>query len=47
MIVRFVSGSGSSLVFVVADEKTAKSLAKSLEAKGRGKAFAVKSVKGR
>ncbi len=45
--IRFVSGSGSSLVFVVPDEKSARQLTKSLESRSLGRAFVVRSVAGR
>ncbi|MCC6572683.1 MAG: 4-(cytidine 5'-diphospho)-2-C-methyl-D-erythritol kinase [Planctomycetes bacterium] len=44
---RFVSGSGSSLVFVVPDESAARALAQSFEKRSLGRAFVAKSVAGR
>lgn len=45
--VRFVSGSGSSLVFVMPDEKSSRRLGKSLESRSLGRAFVVQSIAGR
>ncbi len=47
VVVRFVSGSGSSLVFIVSDETYGQKLARSFEKRALGRAFVAKSVAGR
>ena len=46
VLVRFVSGSGSSVVFLVADRKAAESLEGSLKERSLGRAFAVQTLPG-
>jgi 4-diphosphocytidyl-2-C-methyl-D-erythritol kinase len=44
IFVRFVSGSGSSIVFLMADQQSAARLVKSLTARQLGRAFSVKTL---
>ena len=46
VLVRFVSGSGSTVAFLVADQAAARKLADSLTARSLGRAYAVRTLPG-